>query len=144
MHLHLSVLIPFYFSLAQQVLFFFIECNSQFSAFCVNQDTAIYYLDKLIIRSGRYLHSTHSRRACMTTRMNVDEARGVCNNRSRWRYVGSAYPYGRKAWSFQDRLAFIQCLSWWCVLVSKDVVEDEVRLPRRNLFTVVLKLYLFM
>ena len=31
--------------------------------------------------------------------MNVDEARGVCKDRSRWRSVVTAYPRGKKTWN---------------------------------------------
>ena len=43
------------------------------------------------------VRSTRNRRACMIRCMNVDEARGVCKDRSRWRSVVSAYPHGKKA-----------------------------------------------
>ena len=36
--------------------------------------------------------STRNRRACMTRCINVDEAKGVCKDRSRCRSVVSAYP----------------------------------------------------
>ena len=36
---------------------------------------------------------TRNWRACM----NVDDARGVCKDRSWWRFVVSAYPHGKKA-----------------------------------------------
>ena len=39
-------------------------------------------------------------RACITRCMNVDEAKGVFKNRSRWRSVVSAYPHGKKASEF--------------------------------------------
>ena len=38
--------------------------------------------------------------ACMIRCMNVDKARGVCKDRSRWRSVVSAYPHGKKAWVY--------------------------------------------
>ena len=49
-----------------------------------------------ILQKGR-VRSTRNRRACMTRCMNVDEAKGVCEYRSRWRSVVSAYPHGKKA-----------------------------------------------
>ena len=45
------------------------------------------------VRTVRQVRSTRNRRACM----NVDEARGLCMDRSRWRSVISAYPHGKKA-----------------------------------------------
>ena len=33
----------------------------------------------------------------MTRCMKVDEAKGVCMDRTRWRSVVSAYPHGKKA-----------------------------------------------
>ena len=41
--------------------------------------------------------STHNRRACMIRCMNVDEERGECKDRSRWRSVVSAYRHRKKA-----------------------------------------------
>ena len=49
-----------------------------------------------ILQKGQ-VRSTRNRRACMTRCMNVDEAKGVCKDRSRWRSVVSAYPHGKKA-----------------------------------------------
>ena len=44
------------------------------------------------------VRSTRNRRVCMIRCMNVDEARGVCKDRSRWHSVVSAYPaYWNKA-----------------------------------------------
>ena len=42
------------------------------------------------------MSGTRNRRACIITCMNVDEAGGVCKDRSRWRSVVSAYPRGKK------------------------------------------------
>ena len=41
--------------------------------------------------------STRNQPMCMIRCMNVDEARGVCKDRSRWRSVVFAYPHGKKA-----------------------------------------------
>ena len=41
--------------------------------------------------------STRNRRACMTRCMDVNEAKGVCKDRSRWSSVISAYSHGKKA-----------------------------------------------
>ena len=45
-----------------------------------------------VLQKGR-VRSTRNRRACM----NVDEAKGVCKDRCRWRSVVPAYPHGKKA-----------------------------------------------
>ena len=42
------------------------------------------------------MRRTRNRRACMIRCINVNEAREVCNDRSGWRSVVSAYPYGKK------------------------------------------------
>ena len=49
-----------------------------------------------VLQKGQ-VRSTLTRRACMIRCMNVDEARGVCKDRSRWRSVVSAYHHGKKA-----------------------------------------------
>ena len=49
-----------------------------------------------VLQKGR-VRSTHNLRACMTKCMNVDKAKGVCKDCSRWRSVVSAYPKGKKA-----------------------------------------------
>ena len=57
------------------------------------------YIDLIgeVIQKGQE-RSTRNRRACMIRCINVDEARGVCKDRSRWwRSVVSAYPDGKKA-----------------------------------------------
>ena len=38
----------------------------------------------------------HNQCACMIRCMNVEETREVCKDRSRWRYVVSAYPMGKR------------------------------------------------
>ena len=44
------------------------------------------------------MRSTHNgRRACIIRCMNVDEAREVYKDRSRWHFVVPAYPHGKKA-----------------------------------------------
>ena len=49
-----------------------------------------------VLQKG-WVRSTRNRRACMTRCMNVDEAKGVCKDRSRWRSVVSAYaPMGKR------------------------------------------------
>ena len=48
-----------------------------------------------VLQKGR-LCSTRNRRAYMTRCMNVDEAKGVCKDRSGWRSVFSTYPHGEK------------------------------------------------
>ena len=45
------------------------------------------------------MRNTRNRRACMTS-MNVDEAEGVCKDRSRWRSVVSDYPHGKKPYVY--------------------------------------------
>ena len=49
------------------------------------------YIDHIgeVLQKGQ-VHCTRNRRACMIRCMNVDEARGVCKDRSRWRSVVSA------------------------------------------------------
>jgi hypothetical protein len=41
--------------------------------------------------------STRNRRACMRNLMTVEEAKGVCKNRSKWKEVVPAYPKGKRA-----------------------------------------------
>jgi hypothetical protein len=41
--------------------------------------------------------STRNRRACMRNLMKVQEAKGVCKDRSKWKEVISAYPNGKRA-----------------------------------------------
>ena len=49
-----------------------------------------------VLQKGR-VRSTRNRRACMTRCMNVDEAKGVCKDPSRWRSMVSTYPHGKKS-----------------------------------------------
>lgn len=49
-----------------------------------------------VLRKGHIL-STRNRRACMTRCMNVEEAKEVCLDRSRWQTLVSAYPSGKQA-----------------------------------------------
>jgi hypothetical protein len=41
--------------------------------------------------------STRNRRACMKNLMKMEEAKGMCKNRSKWKEVISAYPNGKRA-----------------------------------------------
>jgi hypothetical protein len=41
--------------------------------------------------------NTRNRRACMRNLMTVEEAKGVCKDRSKWKEVISAYPNGKRA-----------------------------------------------
>jgi hypothetical protein len=43
------------------------------------------------------LKSTRNRRACMRNLMKVEEAKGVCKDRSKWKEVTSPYPIGKQA-----------------------------------------------
>ena len=54
------------------------------------------YIDLIgeILQKGQVL-STRNRRVCMVRYINVEDARGVCKNRSRWRSVVSDYPHGK-------------------------------------------------
>ena len=52
--------------------------------------------------------STHNRRACMIRCMNVDVAREVCKDRSRWRSVVSAYRLRR----IRKRRMFMFVIIW--------------------------------
>ena len=47
-----------------------------------------------VLQKGR-VRSTHNRRACTIRCINMDEAKRVCKNRSRWHSVVSAYPHGK-------------------------------------------------
>ena len=55
------------------------------------------YIDPIgeVLQKGQ-VRSTRNRRACMIRCMNINEARGVCKDRSRWRSVVSAYPHEKK------------------------------------------------
>ena len=61
-------------------------------------DTLGPYIDLIgeVLQNGQ-VRRTRKRRAGMIQYMNVDEARGVCKDRSRWRSVVSAYPHEKKA-----------------------------------------------
>ena len=48
-----------------------------------------------VLQKGR-VRTTHNPLACM----NVDKAKGVCKDRSRWRSVVSVYPHGKNARDF--------------------------------------------
>ena len=49
-----------------------------------------------VLKKGQ-VKSTLNRRACMKGIMKVDEAKQVCKDRSKWKEVVSAYPYGKEA-----------------------------------------------
>ena len=49
------------------------------------------------VLSKGLVKSTRNRRACMRRCMTVDEAKEVCQDRSKWRSIVSAYPPGRQA-----------------------------------------------
>ena len=49
-----------------------------------------------ILEKGQ-VKSTLNRRACMRNVMRVDEARKICQDRSKWKSVVSAYPSGKQA-----------------------------------------------
>jgi hypothetical protein len=44
------------------------------------------------------VNSTRNQRACMRNLMTVEEAKGVCEDRSKWKEVFSAYPKGKRTW----------------------------------------------
>ncbi|KAI5640894.1 reverse transcriptase (RNA-dependent DNA polymerase) domain-containing protein [Phthorimaea operculella] len=56
------------------------------------------YLDQIgdVLKKGQ-VKSTLNRRACMKRLMNVEEAKEVCQDRSKWKDVVSAYPSGKEA-----------------------------------------------
>ncbi|KAJ2951368.1 hypothetical protein O0L34_g13509 [Tuta absoluta] len=56
------------------------------------------YLDQIgdVLKKGQ-VKSTLNRRACMKRLMNVEEAKEVCQDRSKWKEVVSAYPSGKEA-----------------------------------------------
>jgi hypothetical protein len=56
------------------------------------------FLDQIgeVLEKGQ-VKSTRNRRACMRNLMKVQEAKGVCNDRSKWKEVISAYPNGKRA-----------------------------------------------
>ncbi|CAD0206332.1 unnamed protein product [Chrysodeixis includens] len=61
-----------------------------------------------ILKKGQ-VRSTLNRRACMKRLMSVDEAKVVCQDRSKWKDVSSAYPQGKEA----------------CRMVPTSTVEKE-------------------
>jgi hypothetical protein len=56
------------------------------------------FLDQIgeILEKGQ-VRSTRNRRACMRNLMAVEEAKGVCKDRSKWKEVISAYPKAKRA-----------------------------------------------
>jgi hypothetical protein len=56
------------------------------------------FLDQIgeVLEKGQ-VRSTRNRRACMRTLMTVEEAKGVCKDRSMWKDVISDYPKGKRA-----------------------------------------------
>ena len=52
-----------------------------------------------VLEKGQ-VKSTRNRRACMKTIMKVEEAKGVCQDRSKWKDVVSAYPNAKKAYVY--------------------------------------------
>ena len=55
------------------------------------------YIDLIgeVFQKGQ-VRSTRNRRACIIKCMNIDEARGVCKDRSRRSSVVFEYPHGKK------------------------------------------------
>jgi hypothetical protein len=49
----------------------------------------------LITQEKGQVKSTRNRRTCMRNLMKVQEAKGVCKDRSKWKEVISAYPNGK-------------------------------------------------
>jgi hypothetical protein len=56
------------------------------------------FLDQIgeVLEKGQ-VNSTRNRRECMRNLMTVQEAKGVCKDRSKWKEVISAYPNGKRA-----------------------------------------------
>jgi hypothetical protein len=56
------------------------------------------FLDRIgeVLEKGQ-VRSTRNRQACMRNLMTVEEAKGVCKDRSKWKEVISAYPNGKQA-----------------------------------------------
>jgi hypothetical protein len=50
-----------------------------------------------VLEKGQ-VKSIRNRRACMRNWMRVEEAKGVCGDRSKWKEVISAYPSRKQAW----------------------------------------------
>jgi hypothetical protein len=57
------------------------------------------FLDQIgqVLKKGQ-VQSIRIRRACMRNLMKVEEAKGVCKDRSKWKEVISAYPNGKRAY----------------------------------------------
>jgi hypothetical protein len=49
-----------------------------------------------VLEKGQ-VRSTQNWRACMRNLMTVEEAKGVCKDRRKWKEVISAYPKGKRA-----------------------------------------------
>jgi hypothetical protein len=49
-----------------------------------------------VLEKGQ-VKSTRNRRVCMRNLMKVQEAKGVCKDRSKWKEVISTYPNGKRA-----------------------------------------------
>jgi hypothetical protein len=58
---------------------------------------SIQSLSNLTLTISYYIKSTQNQRACMRNLMKVQEAKGVCKDRSKWKEVISAYPNGKWA-----------------------------------------------
>jgi hypothetical protein len=56
------------------------------------------FLDQIgeVLEKG-LVRCTRNRRACMRNLMTVEEAKGACKDRSKWKEVISAYPKGKRA-----------------------------------------------
>jgi hypothetical protein len=56
------------------------------------------FLDQIreVLEKGQ-VKSTRNQRACMRNLMTVEEVKGVCKDRSKWKEVISAYPKGKRA-----------------------------------------------
>jgi hypothetical protein len=56
------------------------------------------FLDQIgeVLEKGQ-VKSTQNRRSCMRNLMTVEEAKGVCKDRSQWKEVISVYPNGKRA-----------------------------------------------
>jgi hypothetical protein len=56
------------------------------------------FLDQIreVLEKGQ-VKSTGNQRTCMSNFMKVEEAKGVCKDRSKWKEVISAYPNGERA-----------------------------------------------
>ena len=52
-------------------------------------------IEVIIKKAG--VRSDKNRRACMKRLMDMNEAKEVCKDRSRWRSIVSAYPHGKQA-----------------------------------------------